>query len=52
MTGTSISAITFILTALPARTRLAFSLGVCGVAVAGLLVSDVLQEKFPSNEKE
>jgi len=48
-TRTDISVMNFFFTALPARIRLAISLGVCGVAVAGLLVSDVLEGKFPAN---
>jgi len=36
--------------ALPARTRLALSLGVCGIAAAGLVMSDVLEEKYPAND--
>ena len=39
----------FSLTALPARTRLALSLGMCGIAAAGLLMSNFLEEKYPAN---
>ncbi|TFK77427.1 hypothetical protein BDN72DRAFT_891169 [Pluteus cervinus] len=33
--------------ALPARTRLYFSLGVCAVAATGLFVSDYLEKSYP-----
>jgi len=36
--------------ALPARTRLNLSLVVCAVAAAGLLVSDMLEEKIPAQK--
>ncbi|KAI0783079.1 hypothetical protein C8Q75DRAFT_811108 [Abortiporus biennis] len=35
--------------ALPARTRLYFSLAITGVALAGIYISDVLEEKLPAD---
>jgi len=36
--------------ALPAKTRLALSLGVCGVAVVGIFISDLLEKKLPTEK--
>ncbi|KAF5385026.1 hypothetical protein D9615_001231 [Tricholomella constricta] len=38
--------------ALPARTRLYFSLGVCAVALAGIMISDQLEEKIPAKPSD
>ena len=46
-----IHSLTCLSTALPRQTRIAISLGVCGVAIAGLLISDMLEKKLPIPEK-
>ncbi|KIK51418.1 hypothetical protein GYMLUDRAFT_395488 [Collybiopsis luxurians FD-317 M1] len=33
--------------ALPASTRIKFSLGICAVAVAGMYISDLLEKQVP-----
>lgn len=45
---TFVFARTEVISALPAQTRLRFSLGVMAFALAGIVFSDILEEKMPA----
>ncbi|KAJ3730853.1 hypothetical protein DFJ43DRAFT_453047 [Lentinula guzmanii] len=38
--------------ALPASTRIKFSLGICAVATAGIYLADVLEKQIPVEQRE